>query len=436
MSRALSSNLPAAILLFTSALLSNHCVALYGQELCRTVAGDVFGGLLVGVDEDDGFVFDTNTGTQTVSPDDLFSWNALRDSAAGTQVLLADGSLIVASDVALEGESLLVDADLFGEPQGFSIAGRSKLPISSVRAIIFRVPLVSLERDVLFQKIADHQDAEDQLWLANGDLVQGTLTSLGRAESDDQQAGAAVVSLKAESGDVTISADSPQRGLLDKVTAVVFNPQLLRPVRNNQPHTLAGFADGSRLRATALKPSGERIEYSLLCGVSITSHADLNGPRQITSLQSFGHTQHYLADQKLVEYRHIPLLERTWPLGVNENVLGGRLRSVGNMYVQGIGMHSRSRARFALDQPYSKFQAEVAIDESAGHRGSATVVVLSDASGKFKITGEPIPIRGGKPPVSISVDISGAKNIALFVESADHGTQLDRANWLNARLIK
>ena len=45
-------------------------------------------------------------------------------------------------------------------------------------------------------------------------------------------------------------------------------------------------------------------------------------------------------------------------------------------------------------------------------------------------------IRGGEPPTPISLDLKGASRLALIVEFADRGDELDHANWLNARLLK
>jgi hypothetical protein len=124
-----------------------------------------------------------------------------------------------------------------------------------------------------------------------------------------------------------------------------------------------------------------------------------------------------------------------WPLGVDENVLGGSLRSGERLYLRGLGMHAASRVVFQLDRPYNKFQAELALDDSAGESGSVNFLVLSDASGEFKPIYKSPVVRGGDAPLPISIDIAGAKRIALFVEPADHGDALDRANWLDARLI-
>jgi hypothetical protein len=45
-------------------------------------------------------------------------------------------------------------------------------------------------------------------------------------------------------------------------------------------------------------------------------------------------------------------------------------------------------------------------------------------------------VRGGEAVVPISIEIGTARAIALIVDFADGGDVLDRAAWLNARLMK
>ena len=45
-------------------------------------------------------------------------------------------------------------------------------------------------------------------------------------------------------------------------------------------------------------------------------------------------------------------------------------------------------------------------------------------------------VRGGQPPVPISVDLDGVKRISLLVDFADRGDELDHADWLDARLAR
>ena len=45
-------------------------------------------------------------------------------------------------------------------------------------------------------------------------------------------------------------------------------------------------------------------------------------------------------------------------------------------------------------------------------------------------------VRGGMDPVPIRARIVGARRLALVVDFADRGDLLDRANWIDARLVK
>ena len=56
--------------------------------------------------------------------------------------------------------------------------------------------------------------------------------------------------------------------------------------------------------------------------------------------------------------------------------------------------------------------------------------VLVDGQEKFA---SPI-LRGGDPPVPVSVDLTGAKKLELVVDYADRADVLDHADWLDARI--
>ena len=45
-------------------------------------------------------------------------------------------------------------------------------------------------------------------------------------------------------------------------------------------------------------------------------------------------------------------------------------------------------------------------------------------------------IRGRMQPVSVDIDVEGAKRLSLIVEFGERGDELDRANWLDARLVE
>lgn len=410
--------------------------ALAAEKSGRLANGDSFKGSLLKVDEGLELHFAVDSATKSVPADELVFWGNLRDTDSGTHVLLADGGVIVASDVRMEDERLVIEANLFGQPEGFAIAGTARLPLSAVQAIVFRVPLDPLKRDLLMDRAGRAAGNEDQLLLANGDMLSGTVKSLDRVKRRDGAPGPLAVTMTTQAGEITIEPDKPEGRLLDRVTALFFNPLLVRKVRPEGIHLLVGFDDGSRLYVKGIEPRGEQATLTLVCGAMLPSHPDVKIWNEISHLQTLGAATRYVSDLKGAGYKQVPLLELTWPLHNDRNVLGGRFRAGGDLYERGLGMHSASRIVYALDQPYRRLEAELAIDESAGRGGSVVFLVLADAGGSFKPIYKSPVVRGGQKPIAMSVDLSGARRIALFVEAADRGTELDRANWLNARLMK
>jgi hypothetical protein len=44
--------------------------------------------------------------------------------------------------------------------------------------------------------------------------------------------------------------------------------------------------------------------------------------------------------------------------------------------------------------------------------------------------------RGGEAPQRASVDVAGAQGITLVVDYTERGDEMDRADWLDARVVK
>jgi hypothetical protein len=76
------------------------------------------------------------------------------------------------------------------------------------------------------------------------------------------------------------------------------------------------------------------------------------------------------------------------------------------------------------------------VDDSAEGRGSVTfgVYVLRDEQWQEAYQSD--VVRGDAKPQAISVDVSDAEGLTLTVDYADRGDELDRADWLDARLVK
>jgi hypothetical protein len=97
-----------------------------------------------------------------------------------------------------------------------------------------------------------------------------------------------------------------------------------------------------------------------------------------------------------------------------------------------------SASRVAYDVAgYRKFQAELAVDDAAGLRGSVIFkVLLEGQAGGWQAAYESPTIRGGDPPLAMSLDLKGALRMALIIDFADRGDECDYADWLCARLVR
>jgi hypothetical protein len=158
---------------------------------------------------------------------------------------------------------------------------------------------------------------------------------------------------------------------------------------------------------------------------------------QITLVQTSSPKVVYLSDLPAPNYKHIPFTSIQWLLGVDRNVLGGRLRSGEAVFLRGLGMHSASRVAIDLKGDEQRLEAEFALDDRAKLRGSVIgKVLLETETGKWTTAWESPLIRGGDAPHSISVPLQGARRLALLVEFADRGDEWDHANWINARLVR
>ena len=114
------------------------------------------------------------------------------------------------------------------------------------------------------------------------------------------------------------------------------------------------------------------------------------------------------------------------------NVLGRRLRASGRMHLKGLGVHSQARLTYLLNEPFDRFEAALALDDATQGGGSVRCHVLVDGRRQFSSE----PVRGGRPPVPVRVDLAGAKRLELVVDFGERADVLDYADWLDARLVR
>lgn len=379
------------------------------------VDGAPFQARLAGIDADWTLHFLVGETPRNMPAADLICWGAFVDAAAGPQLLLAGGGLLIADVLDIDSEFLQADAELFGPV---------KLPLEQVAGILFHPPTDRARRDALSQRVLNAKGETDRLFLDNGDELPGTVAGL-----KDQ-----VLTLETASGKLPIE--------IGRVSALVFNPSLAAKARPVGVRSWIGFRDGSRVLAAGLSSEGGQSAIKLAGGSELKTRAPAGragsaDKEPIAALQPLGGRATYLSDLPAASNRHVPYLQLAWTYRGDRSVLDRSLRAAGRLYLKGLGLHSAARLTYDLDKTYRRLDAELAIDDETQSGGSVECRVFIDlGDGKWQPRYASPVIRGGAAPAPISVDLKGAKRISLLVDFADHGDQLDHVDWLNARLVK
>lgn len=364
------------------------------------VEGPPFAGALTAIDASGTARFDVEGLVRDVPLADLVTWGEPWEPIGGTRLLLADGGLLVADVAAMADDALSLDSLLLG---GLT------LPVDRVAAIVYRSPGDPREADLLADKLVSPDATTDRLLLENGDELSGALTALDEVVAELLRDG------------TTVAVE------LDKVVAIAFNPRLVRRPPARGMRVVVGLEDGSRVVAQSLTLDEAQAALQVLGEATWTAPPDA-----ILFLQPLGGRAAYVSDLAPSGYRHIPFLSVAWPYAADRNVLGGRLRRDGRLYLKGLGLHSTARLTYPLDRPYRRFEAEVCLDDSAERGGSVVFRVFVDREERFA---SPV-VRGADPTLAVSVDVSGGRTLSLLVDFAERGDERDHADWLNARLVE
>jgi hypothetical protein len=391
-----------------------------------SVEGEPFAAWLLSVNAEGRIAFQPEmngdapaAAARTMAFNELVRWGNPVSPAPQPMVLLADGPrLVAAADwsggaaVRIEGDAIIVRSDDWGDV---------RLPRSAVRGVVFAQRSSLADRQRLEDLVRAADSGQDQVLLANQDRLTGAIKEL-------------------PGGSITIATAAGDAKLpISRVVAVIFG----KPVKDaggsaeprpqaHQAKIVVGMRDGSLLYASRVTADEHRVDLDLAGGTRLVG----GSVDQIASLESLGGRFVYLSDLETADYRHVPYLVIQWPYKRDRNVLGDPLVVDGRRYLKGFGMHSAARLTYKLARQYKRFDAEVAIDDSAGKRGSEVfgVYVLRDGKWQPAYTSE--VVRGGDSPQSVSVDLAGADAMTLVVDYADRGDELDHADWLDARLIR
>lgn len=364
------------------------------------VEGTPFAGELLEVTADWQLGFQTADGTRTMPVAELVRWGSLPEVSRGPLVVLGDGGVLVVEGVQADKKTVTAESLLFG---------RIEIPLESVAGLAFQVPADRDGCDRLLELFGSASGRSDQVVLSNGDRISGRYQGYGDG----------AVHLLTDTGPLDIERH--------RIRAVVFNPALVRRSGGPGLHALLGFSDGSRLDVRKLEGKGVALRVTPVEGLTWSVARE-----ELAFLQPLGGPLSYLSDLTASDYRHVPYLELGWPYRQDHSVTGGWLRAGGHLFAKGLGLHSAARLTYPVPEGYRRFDAQLAIDDSAGTRGSIRFRVFVD--GALKYTSP--TVRGGMPPIPVSVELHGAKRLDLVVDFADRADVLDRVDLLDARLVR
>ena len=380
---------------------------------------------LIDVGPDWQFTFDVAGSSLTLPSDEVTYWGRWSDSSDQPLCLLVGENLLPSSLLRVGANELVVESRLWHQ---------TVLPRRLVRGLIFHPPIDPLARDRLSQRVLNRRAADDCLWLANGDQLSGRLVP-GPPVSEGDLFGLPSIHFLTPGATVPLALD-----LANVLALSVASPENDHGETGEGEGARLGFRDGTSLLVRQVKAEDGLRRLDLGDGLFLSTEST-RFRDEVSFVQPCGRSTVYLSDREPLNYRHVPFLDLPWPFGRDRNVLGGRLRVQDHVFPKGLGMHSTSRLVFDLSGNYREFAAELALDDSALTTGSVNFRVFLEfppsqtATSGWQLAYESPTVRGGDPPTAIRVDLRTASRIALVVDFADHGDTLDRANWLNARLI-
>ncbi len=381
------------------------------SPLAVPAAGEPFAARLVGAEgagEQWRFDFLAGGARRTVEAGELVRWGEFAELDQGPVVVLADGSLLVADLLEADGETLSVDSLL---------VGTLRLPLEAVAGLVLRLPASRAQSDRLLDEVLRAQGNTDRLVLDNGDRLEGLFVGL---ETGADALSSEQIRFRGRTGELDIE--------IQRVAWLAFNPLLRQKPLSEGLRAWVGLTDGSRVLARRLQLDEDRLELT----PAVLDQAWQGKAGVLKALQPLGGRVVYLSDLEPSGYRHVPYLDISWPSKRDRNVLGGLLRAGDRLYLKGLGVHSASRLSYELDGEFDRFEAELALDDAAQGRGSVQFRVYVDGKEQFQSP----PVRGFSAPVPLSLDIRGARRLDLIVGFGERADELDRADWLDARLVR
>jgi hypothetical protein len=318
-------------------------------------------------------------------------------------VLFANGDALPISRVRLVDERFVLTPRV-GATKEFRVSP------SQVALVWLTSPDGERHPDKMRRTLAAGQRTRDRILLRNGDSLEGTLTGM------DEKT-------------VRLEVDKRQRELqLDKIAVIAMNTELTSRRQPKGPYARLVLANGSRLTLASATSDGQTLSGKLASGAPVQVKV-----QDLVALSLFQGRADYLSDLKPSKIEQTPFLDAAAPPVIDGSAKGRDLRVAGGVYDKGLGMHSACRMTYELAGGYKRFEAVVGLDDATGRNGSARVGLLVDGKPqKLGLEGD-LTHRNG--PLSVRIELNGAKHLTLVVDFGDRGDVQADVNWIDARLI-
>ena len=185
--------------------------------------------------------------------------------------------------------------------------------------------------------------------------------------------------------------------------------------------------------------SGEKMagQLAAIKDDALTIHTrygdDVQLPRgEVKSITCRGGKATYLSDLEPASVEEVAYFER--PLGYrrDQGLLGGPLAVRGTTYRKGLAVHSRCVLTYALDGHYELFHTRLGFEDGAPVNGSISCRVLADDRELYNNA----TFRADTDPVSLKLDLAGAKQLVLEVDFGEMQNVGDRIVWGAARVVR
>jgi hypothetical protein len=328
---------------------------------------------------------------------------------SGPRVVFTNGDEIGGRIAQLGADRLWFSPKLEGVD---NVEHEMLVPLSVVSQVWLVSPKESLPVSDAIRRVKSMRRRQDEVILKNGDVIDGTLTSIDNTAAHVSRANGEDLSLDRE-----------------RLAGVLCNPELGQRIRPKGPYGHLILLNGGRLALRSAPSDGRSIEGKTVFGAVVQIPVE-----QLAAIDLYQGCAVYLSELTPSKYDFTPYLGTPWPFKNDLSVAGNPIRLARSTYDRGIGMHSQSLLTYELGGKFRWFEAWVGLDDQTGKLGSVLFDVLVD--GKSQRVVEAGELTSQNSPRLVRVDVSGAKTLTLSVQFGRNGDVQDHVDCADARLIR